>query len=241
MRASSVRTAATEKRSPAPRKGGSSRPCSPTSPSRSSTNISPRRGQSMGDFNARAYRRRKGLANYRLVRYADDFVVMVAGSRDDAEGLRDEVATGARSDGPAPVGREDEGLPHRRGLRLSRLAHPASAEARHHQTLRLHLPVEEGAARRLRPGADVDEGVTASDALRPAATGSTRCCGDGPTTSDTACPRRPSATSTPSPGDGSWAGFAANTTVPTGAGCAATTYRGGDRRRARRRCSTRPR
>src|SRR5438552_2945711 len=46
----------------------------------------------MGDVSNRAYRRRKGLANYRLVRYADDFVVLVAGSRTDAEGLRDDVA-----------------------------------------------------------------------------------------------------------------------------------------------------
>jgi len=47
--------------------------------------------ESMGDFNARAARRRKGLATYRLVRYADDFVVLVADSRGDAEGLRVEV------------------------------------------------------------------------------------------------------------------------------------------------------
>ncbi len=48
--------------------------------------------ESWGDFNARSYRRRKGLATYRLVRYADDFVVMVAGTRQHAEGLRTEVA-----------------------------------------------------------------------------------------------------------------------------------------------------
>ena len=47
--------------------------------------------EAMGDFNARASLRRKGQATYRLVRYADDFVVLVAGSRDDAEGLRAEV------------------------------------------------------------------------------------------------------------------------------------------------------
>jgi RNA-directed DNA polymerase len=46
----------------------------------------------MGDSNDRAYRRRKGLATYRLVRYADDFVVLVAGTQTDAEMLRDEVA-----------------------------------------------------------------------------------------------------------------------------------------------------
>jgi len=42
---------------------------------------------------ARAKRRRHGLANYRLIRYADDFVVMVSGTRAHAEDLRDEVAT----------------------------------------------------------------------------------------------------------------------------------------------------
>ena len=41
---------------------------------------------------ARQRRRRNGLATYRLVRYADDFVVLVAGSRAHAEALREEVA-----------------------------------------------------------------------------------------------------------------------------------------------------
>src|SRR5918995_2742723 len=36
--------------------------------------------ESWGDFNARSRRRRKGMATYRLVRYADDFVVLVAGT-----------------------------------------------------------------------------------------------------------------------------------------------------------------
>src|SRR5262245_23555806 len=48
--------------------------------------------EQMGDSHAREQRRRKGLANYRLVRYADDWVVMVAGDRADAERLRDEAA-----------------------------------------------------------------------------------------------------------------------------------------------------
>jgi RNA-directed DNA polymerase len=46
----------------------------------------------MGPSHARERRRRKGLANYRLIRYADDFVVMVAGTRADAASLREEVA-----------------------------------------------------------------------------------------------------------------------------------------------------
>jgi len=41
----------------------------------------------------RQKRRRQGLANYRLVRYADDFVVLVTGERAHAQALRDEVAT----------------------------------------------------------------------------------------------------------------------------------------------------
>jgi RNA-directed DNA polymerase len=40
----------------------------------------------------RQRRRRNGEANYRLVRYADDFVIVVTGGRHDAEHLRHEVA-----------------------------------------------------------------------------------------------------------------------------------------------------
>jgi RNA-directed DNA polymerase len=40
----------------------------------------------------RARRRRRGLPNYRLVRYADDFLVLVSGSRDHADDLCQQVA-----------------------------------------------------------------------------------------------------------------------------------------------------
>ncbi|MEV8063421.1 group II intron reverse transcriptase/maturase, partial [Streptomyces antimycoticus] len=40
----------------------------------------------------RARRRRHGLPNYRLSRYADDWCLMVSGSRSDAETLREEIA-----------------------------------------------------------------------------------------------------------------------------------------------------
>jgi RNA-directed DNA polymerase len=46
----------------------------------------------MGNASQRQCRRRKGLATYKIVRYADDFVVMVSGKRADVESLRDEVA-----------------------------------------------------------------------------------------------------------------------------------------------------
>ena len=49
--------------------------------------------EALGPYWTRAKRRRAGQPVMRLVRYADDFVVMVAGSRDDAEALRAEVSS----------------------------------------------------------------------------------------------------------------------------------------------------
>jgi RNA-directed DNA polymerase len=47
--------------------------------------------QEMGSNGRRSARRRKGLGNWRLIRFADDFVVMVAGERRHAEELRPQV------------------------------------------------------------------------------------------------------------------------------------------------------
>ena len=49
-------------------------------------------GGTMSSYAKRAARRRKGLPNWRLVRYADDFAVLVRGTRQDAETLRDQIA-----------------------------------------------------------------------------------------------------------------------------------------------------
>jgi RNA-directed DNA polymerase len=46
----------------------------------------------MGTDYQRAKRRRLGLGNWRLIRFADDFVIMVRGERCHAEALREEVA-----------------------------------------------------------------------------------------------------------------------------------------------------
>jgi RNA-directed DNA polymerase len=51
-----------------------------------------RKWEALGPDWTRAKRRRAGVPAYRLVRYADDFVVMVGGTSADAEALRDEVA-----------------------------------------------------------------------------------------------------------------------------------------------------
>jgi RNA-directed DNA polymerase len=55
--------------------------------------------EALGPEWTRAKRRRAGEPAMRLVRYADDFVVMIHGTRDDAEALRAEV-----SDVLAPIG-----------------------------------------------------------------------------------------------------------------------------------------
>jgi RNA-directed DNA polymerase len=50
------------------------------------------RHQYMGNDRQRAKRRRHGQGNWKLIRYADDFVLMVAGDRHHAEALQEEVA-----------------------------------------------------------------------------------------------------------------------------------------------------
>jgi RNA-directed DNA polymerase len=47
--------------------------------------------QEMGTEYQRAKRKRNGQGNWRLCRYADDFVLLVSGNRDHAEALREEV------------------------------------------------------------------------------------------------------------------------------------------------------
>jgi RNA-directed DNA polymerase len=44
------------------------------------------------DANERRRRRRRGRPNYRLVRYADDWCLLVHGTKADAEALRDQIA-----------------------------------------------------------------------------------------------------------------------------------------------------
>lgn len=51
-----------------------------------------RPGGFMSTPSRRARRRSKNLPNWRIVRYADDFVVLVHGERDDVENLREEIA-----------------------------------------------------------------------------------------------------------------------------------------------------
>jgi RNA-directed DNA polymerase len=51
-----------------------------------------KKGGTMSTESRRAARRRKGLPTWKTVRYADDFAVLVHGSRQDAEALREQIA-----------------------------------------------------------------------------------------------------------------------------------------------------
>ena len=49
-------------------------------------------GGQMSTTGRRRCRRQRGLHNWRLVRYADDFVVLVTGPRADVEALHEQIA-----------------------------------------------------------------------------------------------------------------------------------------------------
>lgn len=82
---------------------------------------------------SRQWRRLKGLATYRLVRYADDFVVLVAGKRAHAEALRDEVAAVLRpiglrlSGAKTRIAHIDEGFDFL-GFRIKRHQKPGTSK-----------------------------------------------------------------------------------------------------------------
>lgn len=50
-------------------------------------------GGAMSTPGRRAKRRAKGLPNWRIVRYADDFVILVHGTRDDVQALHEDIVT----------------------------------------------------------------------------------------------------------------------------------------------------
>ena len=102
----------------------------------------------------RAKRRRHGLPNYRLVRYADDWCLVVSGTKADAEALREEIA-GVLSTMGLRLSPEKTLITHiDEGLDFLGLAHPAPPQTRHRPALRLHLPGTQGRQGRDRQGED---------------------------------------------------------------------------------------
>jgi RNA-directed DNA polymerase len=90
-----------------------------------------RKWEALGPEWTRSKLRRSGVPVFRLVRYADDFVVMVVGTRDDAEALTDELSSvlapmGLRlSEDKTKVCHIDEGFEFL-GFRIQRKRKPGS-------------------------------------------------------------------------------------------------------------------
>ena len=109
-----------------------------------------RPGGAMSTAYLRSRRRVQGLPNWRIVRYADDFVVLVHGHAGARRSPARRRRRRARTTGTAALGGQDPGRAHERRVRLPRVPHPVETQARHEQVARLHLhrrpadPVVEG-------------------------------------------------------------------------------------------------
>lgn len=100
-----------------------------------------RKWEALGPSWKRARHRRAGVPTMRIVRYADDFVVMINGTQGDAEALRDEVSTVLARIG-LRLSEEKTRVVHRRGVRLPRLAHSTPMSTRSERKEGgLHLPI----------------------------------------------------------------------------------------------------
>src|SRR5215211_8575186 len=102
----------------------------------------------MATSSLRARRRSRDLPNWRVVRYADDFVVLVHGTRADC--LCDDVADVLPAPWIAAVAGQNPGGAHERRVRLLGVPPPVAPQSRNEQVVRLHLhrrpadPVAEG-------------------------------------------------------------------------------------------------
>jgi RNA-directed DNA polymerase len=189
--------------------------------------------ESFGNNQARSYRRSKGLPTYRVVRYAEDFVVLVAGTRTQAENLRNEVAAvlspmGLRlSDEKTGICHIDEGFTFL-GWRIQRQTMEGTKSKRFVYT----WPSKKALAS-IRPRCVRSPGREPTTRSPISFASSTLCFGDGPTTSGTGYHRPPSATCTSSPGRGLSVGCGQSTVGPTGRSFEGATYPGGGQRTAR--------
>ena len=156
--------------SPARPKAASRRRCWPTSPCRRWMSISAPNGTPTAAAARREAHRKRGGATYRIVRYADDFVIMVRGTQAHADALWEEVAAvlaplGLRlSEAKTRVCHLDEGFDFL-GFRIQRRRKRGTTKQ-----VRLHLPVEEGTAFDHGEGAGADRAdhgiLTLADLLR---------------------------------------------------------------------------
>jgi RNA-directed DNA polymerase len=127
-------------------------------------------------------RRQKGLPNYRLIRYADDFVILVSGTREHAKALLPEAAevlstVGLRlSEEKTLITHIDEGLDFL-GWHIQR--HQKRGTSRQYV---YNYPAKK-ALRSIKAKTKAICRMNVSLPLQSCCTSSTRCCGAGPPTS----------------------------------------------------------
>ena len=196
--------------------------------------------EAMGNSSSRRQaRRRKGLATYRLVRYADDFVVLVSGDRAHAEALRDEVAGVLRpmglrlSEPKTRIVHIDEGFDFL-GFRIQRHQKRGTGKRFvYTYPSKKALASIKAKVRTLTRGATDQSLTVLLHRLNPAIRGWTNYFRHGVS-------KATFNYLAPSPGDGWCAGSATRSTGHTGSSSADATSTDGGRRRARRSCSTLP-
>jgi hypothetical protein len=190
-----------------------------------------------GDSYQRFKRRRSGLANYRIVRYADDFVVLVSGTKAHAETAREEVAAvlapmGLRlSEAKTKVCHIDEGFDFL-GFHIQRRRKRGTTKR-----VVYTYPSKKALTSiigRVRTLTRRTSHPTLAAMLRQL----NRFCWAGAPTSDMACRRRPSPTSTSTPGTEWWPGSADDTTRRSGTSSGTDSFRTGDPSRTAWCCSS---
>jgi hypothetical protein len=178
------------KRSPAPTQGGILSPLLANIALSVLDEHFTHKWEALGPEWTRVKRRRAGHPVMRLVRSADDFVIMVHGTRSDAEALRAEVNSVFI----------DEGFDFL-GWRIQRRAWEAEPARRPSTRTRPNR-----ASARSWTGSGGSPAADGIERSQTCCVGSTRCCEAGATTSGTACRHAPSAISTTSSSGGSSAG-----------------------------------
>lgn len=169
----------------------------------------------------RARRLRHGQPNFRLVRYADDWCLMVRGTRAHAEALQEDIAAVLATMGLrlAPdktlITHIDEGLDFLGGA--SSVAASGAPAAATSMFIRPRRPCWRSNGRSRRCA----EQLNSTSRSMTCCAASTRRCRDGRAISGPGCPRRPSPTSVTTRGRRCGAGSDENTASRPGKTCAA--------------------
>jgi group II intron reverse transcriptase/maturase len=87
----------------------------------------------------RRSRQAKGLGTWRIVRYADDFVVLVNGTRVNVEAVQEDAAAVLRGPGIVPITGQNPDRAHAGWVQLPRLRHHLEAQTRNGQVVRLYV------------------------------------------------------------------------------------------------------